>query len=87
MQQAPQLPVPNVSVQPSVSSSQVFPTVNSSPIFLAVIDSPDLPVASTDVALSLPAAPHSAQSDAAADYGNSFMVGSTKNIVQELRKD
>ncbi|OMP03543.1 Zinc finger, CCHC-type [Corchorus olitorius] len=81
MQQAPQFPAPNVSVQPPESSSQVFPAVNSSPIFPAVIDSPDLPTASTDVAPSLPAAPHSAQSDTAADCSNSFMVGSAENIV------
>ncbi|OMO51374.1 hypothetical protein COLO4_37701 [Corchorus olitorius] len=33
------------------------------------IDSPDLPAVSTDVAPSFPAAPHSAQSDTAADCG------------------
>ncbi|OMO49731.1 hypothetical protein COLO4_38425 [Corchorus olitorius] len=63
MQQAPQLPAPNVSIQPPVSSSQ------------------DFPAASTDVAPSLPTAPHSASSDTAADYGNSSMVGSAENIV------
>ncbi|OMO78826.1 hypothetical protein COLO4_24669 [Corchorus olitorius] len=41
----------------------------------------NLPVASTDVTSSLPAAPHSAQSNTATDCGNSSMVGSTENIV------
>ncbi|OMO49718.1 hypothetical protein CCACVL1_30835 [Corchorus capsularis] len=78
MQQAPQLPAPNVSVQPLVSSSQVFPAMNSSPVFPTVID---FPAASTDVAPSLPVAPHKAQSDTAADCGNSSMVGFAENIV------
>ncbi|OMP06909.1 putative DNA mismatch repair protein MSH2 [Corchorus olitorius] len=55
--------------------------MNSSPVSPAVIDSPDFLVASTDVASSLPATPHSAPSDTAADYGNSSMAGSTENIV------
>ncbi|OMO61286.1 Reverse transcriptase, RNA-dependent DNA polymerase [Corchorus capsularis] len=81
MQQAPQLLAPNVSAQPLVSSSLDFPTVNSSPVFLAIIDSLDFPVASTDMAPSLPTASHSAPSDTAADCGNSSMIGSAKNIV------
>ncbi|OMO66088.1 Reverse transcriptase, RNA-dependent DNA polymerase [Corchorus capsularis] len=58
-----------------------FSCVSSSPVFPAVIDSPDFPAASTDVARSLPVAPHSAPSDTATDCGNSSMVGSAENIV------
>ncbi|OMO58794.1 hypothetical protein CCACVL1_25353 [Corchorus capsularis] len=82
MQQAPQLPSPNVSIQPPISSSQVFPAVNSSPVSPTVIDSADFLMASTDVAPSLPVAPHSAPSDTAADCGNSSMTRSKDNIFK-----